>query len=135
MKNHDPITPANMVRNWDDKKDCLQNCIAENTKIADRKEITKESEVWTAVEELVTVRYSFGTFFYFVFIYLPIFLATISTKSFFLRREIHTQFKNPVKINPQILVLSVVVSIFFVDSFIYSNKNFVCWVFSSWLTT
>lgn len=48
MKNHDPMTPARIVKTCDDKKNCLQNCIPEKTKIADRNEITKEREVWTA---------------------------------------------------------------------------------------
>lgn len=45
MKNHDPITPANIVKNCDDKKNCLQNCIAEKIKIEDRNEMTKERDV------------------------------------------------------------------------------------------
>lgn len=48
MKNHEPMTPARIVNNCDDKKKFLQNCIAENIKIADRNEITKERDVWTA---------------------------------------------------------------------------------------
>lgn len=48
MKNHDPTTPANKVRSWDERKSCLQNCIDEKMRIADRNEITKESEVCTA---------------------------------------------------------------------------------------
>ena len=51
IKNQDPITPARIVKSWDDKKSCLQNCNAEKTKTADRNEITNEREVWTAATQ------------------------------------------------------------------------------------
>lgn len=97
-KNQDPTIPAKIVKICDDKKNCLQNCIAEKIKIAKSSDTTKEIVVGMAKTKSV---YWFSTFLHCKMCIYPFYLKS----SFFLHdfRFLFTFLAHTPKTQPKTL--------------------------------